>query len=79
MINLKRTPTFVNEEVRKSENKLVRFLKLFIPPFILYSIICVFVFFKNIIEKVRGIRHNKTVEEGEISKEFHRRRFEEHL
>jgi hypothetical protein len=79
MLNLRKTPSFGNEEVQKSEGILVGWTRMVLPPFIIFTVMWLYKTIRKIVHKVKGLGTSDEIEAGEISKEFNRRRYEEHL
>ncbi len=79
MLSLRKRPSFSDEECLKQENRIIRLIKLILPPFCIHLFNACLAIIANGFTRVKGLGGKGSIEPGEISKEFNRRRFEEHL
>lgn len=49
--------------------------RLIVPPFVIYTCICIAHSIKGFFDKLKAMVSSDEIEEGEISKEFNRRRY----
>lgn len=69
MLNLRKTPSFIEKEVKNSDNAFVGWAKIILPPFVVYLIICVISLFSKIAQKIKGsLRKPDDFGPGEASK-----------